>query len=260
MRDILNDLGDMLSDADPVRRAQIKSKIELPKRFYEKVEVADTDGGFAIHLDGRTIRTPAIQVLQLPTRQLADLVCQEWDDQQKDIDPTAMPVTRLVNTALDGIAHDPQAVIEDILRFAGTDLLWYRADGPQRLVDRQNELWDPVIDWAHASLGARIALAEGIMQVEQPKEAINAIGIHVAAYDSPIALASLHSFTTLTGSALLSIALAKEELSAEEAWTAAHVDEDWNIEQWGEDAEAAARRTFRWGEMLAADRALKSLS
>ncbi|MEX3008885.1 ATP12 family chaperone protein [Hoeflea sp. TYP-13] len=260
MRDILNDLGDMLSDTDPVRRAQIKSKKELPKRFYERAEIGEVEGGFSIQLDGRTIRTPARQVLQLPTRDLAELVCKEWDAQTKEIDPVTMPVTRLVNTSLDGIANDPQAVIEDILRFAGTDLLCYRADGPQRLVDRQTEIWDPVIDWAHASLGARFLLAEGVMHVEQPKEAINAIGIHVAAFTSPIALASLHSFTTLTGSALLSIAIAKEELTVADAWSAAHVDEDWNIEQWGEDAEAKARRTYRWGEMLAADQALKALS
>ena len=260
MRDILNDLSDMLSDTDPVRRAQIKSKRELPKRFYEVVDIAEAGDAFAIHLDGRPIRTPARQPLHLPTRALAELIRQEWNAQETDIDPTTMPVTRLVNTAIDGITNDPQAVIEDILRFAGTDLLCYRADGPQRLVDRQNELWDPVMDWARASLGARFVLAEGVMHVEQPREAIGAIGIHVAAHDSPIALASLHSVTTLTGSALLAVALAKGELSAEEAWEAAHVDEDWNIDQWGEDAEAAARRAYRWGEMQAADRAFKAVS
>lgn len=260
MRDILNDLGDMLSDADPVRRAQIKSKRELPKRFYETAEVAQIGDEFAIHLDGRPIRTPAKLPLHLPTRALADLVREEWEAQEKEIDPTTMPVTRLVNTALDGVVNDPQAVIEDILRFAGTDLLCYRADGPQRLVERQNELWDPVMDWARAALGARFVLAEGVMHVEQPREAIGAIGIHVAAHDSPIALASLHTFTTLTGSALLAMALAKEHLSAEDAWKAAHVDEDWNIDQWGEDAQATARRAFRWGELQAADRALKALS
>ncbi|MEM9107257.1 MAG: ATP12 family protein [Pseudomonadota bacterium] len=260
MRDILNDLGDMLSDADPVRRAQIKSKMELPKRFYDSAGVAETDDGFAVQLDGRTVRTPAKQVLQLPTRQLAELVRDEWQAQVREIDPVTMPVTRLVNTAIDGVVNDPQAVIEDLLRFAGTDLLCYRADGPQRLVERQNELWDPVIDWAHSALGARFVLAEGVIHVEQPKEAINAVGIHIAAHKNPIALASLHSMTSLTGSTLLAMAVAREHLSAEDAWTAAHVDEDWNLEQWGQDAEAAARRTYRWGEMQAADAALKALA
>ena len=185
MRDILNDLGEMLSDTDPVRRAQIKSKRELPKRFYEHAEVAPAGERFAIHLDGRPIRTPARLALELPTRNLAELVREEWEAQDREIDPTRMPVTRLVNTALDGIVNDKQAVIEDIIRFAGTDLLCYRADAPQGLVDRQNELWDPVIDWARSSLGARFVLAEGVMHVEQPRETISAFGIHVAAYDSP---------------------------------------------------------------------------
>jgi chaperone required for assembly of F1-ATPase len=260
MRDILKDLGDMLSDADPVRRAQIKSKMELPQRFYEKAEIADTDNGFVVQLDGRTIRTPAKKVLRLPTRNLASLVCAEWSAQEKEIDPVTMPVTRLVNTALDGVVNEPQAVIEDLLRFGGTDLLCYRADGPQRLVERQNELWDPVIEWAHGMLGARFVLAEGVMHVDQPKEAINALGIHIAAFDDPIALASLHSMTSLTGSTLLALAVAREHLSAEQAWVAAHVDEDWNIEQWGQDAEAETRRAFRWREMQAAARALKALT
>ena len=260
MRDILNDLGDMLSDADPVRRAQIKSKMELPKRFYDSAGISETDDGFAVQLDGRTVRTPAKKILQLPTKPLAELVRDEWQAQKQEIDPATMPVTRLVNTALDGVVNDPQAVIEDLLRFAGTDLLCYRADGPQRLVDRQNELWDPVIDWAHAALGARFVLAEGIIHVEQPKEAISAMGIHIVAHKSPIALAGLHSMTSLTGSALLAMAVAREHMSAEEAWTAAHVDEDWNLDQWGQDAEAAARRTYRWGEMQAADKAFKALA
>ncbi|WP_136657412.1 ATP12 family chaperone protein [Nitratireductor sp. XY-223] len=260
MRDILNDLSEMLSDADPVRRAQIKSKQELPKRFYERAHIDDSEGKFPILLDGKPIRTPAGNLLEMPTNDLAELLCAEWNAQQDEINPVTMPATRLVNTAIDGIASDPQAIVEDILRFAGTDLLCYRADGPQRLVDRQNAHWDPVIDWAHSSLGARFVLAEGVMHVEQPKEAINAIGIHLSAFESPIALASLHTFTTLTGSALLAVALAREFLTAEDAWTAAHVDEDWNAEQWGEDAEAKARRAFRWGDMQAADRALKALS
>ncbi len=259
MRDILKDLGEALSDDDPVRRAQLKSKPALPKRFYESATVAAEDDGFAVQLDGKPIRTPAKRLLALPTPDLAELIAAEWNAQDDDIDPLVMPVTRLVNTAIDGIALDPQAVKEDIMRFAGTDLLCYRADAPETLVRRQTELWDPVIDWAHGSLGARLMLAEGVVHVEQPREAIAAIGVHIATYDQPIALASLHSFTSLTGSALLALAVAKRELTAGEAWTAAHVDEDWNIGQWGEDSEAAARRAYRWGEMQAADRALKAL-
>ncbi|MCR9134402.1 MAG: ATP12 family chaperone protein [Alphaproteobacteria bacterium] len=259
MRDILNDLGDGLSHEDPVRRAQIKSKPELPKRFYKAAGVASHEDGFVVQLDGKSVRTPAKNALKLPTEELAKLIAAEWEAQIEHVNPLVMPVTRLANTAIDGIALDPQAVKEDILRFAGTDLLCYRADTPQSLVELQAESWDPVVDWVHAALGARFVLAEGIVHVEQPREAIAAFGVHLAAFQEPVALASLHSFTSLTGSALLAMAVAKEELTAEEAWSAAHVDEDWNLRQWGHDDEAAARRTYRWTEMQAADNALKAL-
>lgn len=260
MRDILNDLGEGLSDEDPVRRAQLKSKPAMPKRFYKAAGVAPEDDGFVVQLDGRPVLTPAKNSLRLPTDKLARLIAAEWDAQREDINPLHMPLTRLANTAIDGVALDPQAVKEDILRFAGSDLLCYRADSPQALVNRQAERWDPVIDWAHLSLGARFVLAEGVVHVEQPREAIAAFGAHLAAFHDPIALASLHSFTSLTGSALLAMAVAKEELGAEDAWATAHVDEDWNLRQWGHDDEAAARRAHRWGEMQAADAALKALS
>lgn len=156
MRDILNDLeaGKQLSDPDPVRRAQIQMKTHLPKRFYKAVSVAPAEDGFAIHLDGKPVRTPGKALLVLPTEKAAALVADEFAAQGETIDPVTMPVMRLVNTAIDGVASDPQAVLEDILRFASSDLLCYRADAPQGLVDRQNEHWDPIIDWARSALGS----------------------------------------------------------------------------------------------------------
>lgn len=259
MREILDDLGNMLSHEDPVKRAQIKSKKQLPKRFYKMAAIAAVDDGYCVQLDGKSIRTPARALLELPTKALADHICDEWNAQADEINPVHMPITRLANTTIDGISLDPQAVIEDILRFAGTDLLCYRADTPQVLVERQSEVWDPILDWAHASLSARFVLAEGVVHIQQPRESINALGIHVTAFKSPFALAGLHSMVSLSGSALLAIAVGKDHISAAEAWHAAHVDEDWNIEQWGRDTESEARRTYRWGEMQAADRVLKAL-
>src|SRR5690606_27493073 len=128
---------------------------------------------------------------------------------------------------------DPQALVEDIMRFSSSDLLCYRAEGPDTLVRRQNEAWDPVIDWAGGWLGARFNLAEGVMHVEQPREAIAAIGIHLRQRAEPFRLASLHVMTTLTGSALLALAVDFGELDAEAAWNAAHVDEDFQAGQWG---------------------------
>ena len=260
MRDILSDLeaGKMLSDENPIVRAQKQMQAQLPKRFYKTVEVAEVEGGFAVHLDGRPVKTPARNLLLLPSSEAAEIVAEEFREQESVIDPGKMPATRLVNTALDGIALDPQAVFEDILRFAGTDMLCYRADSPQELVARQTERWDPLIDWAE-SFGARFALAEGVMHVEQSREAITAFGVHLSNFKDPIALASLHTMTTLTGSAIIAFAVAKGEISAEDGWSRAHLDEDWTIEQWGEDSEASQRRKNRETEMMVAARLLHVL-
>lgn len=254
MRDILNDLeaGRLLSDPDPVRRAQIQMRTPLPKRFYKDVAVAEGEGGFVVKLDGKAVRTPGKALLVLPVESAAQLVAREFDAQGETLDLASMPVYRLVNTAIDGVASDPQAVLEDILRYSSSDLLCYRADGPDTLVRRQNEAWDPVLDWARAVLGARLLLAEGVIHVEQPREAIAALGVHLNQRAQPLRLAALHVMTSMTGSALLALAVDFGELDAETAWSAAHADEDFQAEHWGQDAEALARHAHRKRDMMAA--------
>ena len=261
MRDILNDLeaGKHLSDPDPVRRAQIQMKTHLPKRFYKEAATAAVEDGFAVHLDGKPVRTPGKALLVLPTEKAAELVAGEFAAQGETIDPVTMPVLRLVNTAIDGVASDPQAVLEDVLRFASSDLTCYRADAPQGLVDLQNQHWDPVIDWAAATLKARFNLAEGIIHVEQPRESIAVLGAHLAQRAEPLRLAAIHVMTSLTGSALLALAVDHGALDGEAAWAAGHVDEDWQIEHWGQDAEAVARRSARKRDMMAAVSLLEAL-
>lgn len=262
MRDMLNnaDFEQFLSDPDPVRRAQKQMLRPLPKRFYKDASVVEVDGGFVVHLDGKPVRTPGATFLKLPTLQAAALVADEFAAQGEVIDPSTMPVYRLVNTAIDGVAADPQAVLEDIQRFASSDLVCYRAGFPEGLVARQEEVWDPVVDWARSALGARMALAEGVMHVAQPRESIAAIGVHLGQRAEPLRLAALHLMTSLTGSALLALAVDFGELDAEQAWTAAHVDEDWQIDHWGHDAEAVARRTQRKRDMLAAAALIQAIS
>jgi chaperone required for assembly of F1-ATPase len=261
MRDILNDLeaGRQLSDPDPVRRAQNRMKAPLPKRFYKMVSVEPADADFAVKLDGRPVRTPGKALLALPSEPAARLVAEEFDAQAETIDPVTMPVLRLANTAIDGVAADPQTVLEDILRFASSDLLCYRAEGPRRLVERQNAAWDPVIDWARSALGARFNLAEGVIHVEQPRETIAVLGVHLKQRGEPLTLAALHVMTSLTGSALLALAVEAGELDPETGWLAAHVDEDWQAEQWGQDAEAMARRSLRKRDFLASVALLDAL-
>ncbi|QND52985.1 ATPase [Phyllobacterium sp. 628] len=254
------DTKEGLNDADPVRRAQIQSNLPFPKRFYKVVTVVERDGQFAIELDGKRVKTPARQDLLLPSRALAQMIADEFAAQDKDIIPAQMPVTRLANTAIDGIVTDPQVVLEDVLRFASSDMLCYRAGSPERLVNRQTELWDPIVDWAASDLGARFVLAEGVMYVEQPRETLAALGVHLGQFKDAFAVAALHTITTLTGSAILALAVAKGRISGDDAWKLAHVDEDWTIEQWGGDAEAAARRALREREMVAAVKVLEAIS
>jgi chaperone required for assembly of F1-ATPase len=261
MRDLLEDLetGRLLSDPDPVRRARNQMRSSLPKRFYTTVAAGETPDGFVIELDGKPVRTPGRAVMTLPTVAAAQLVADEFAAQGENIDPVTMPVFRLVNTAIDGVAADPQAVLEDILRFASSDLLCYRADAPERLVERQSQAWDPVLDWVHSALGARFFLAEGVMHVDQPRESIGALGIHLSRRSDPLRLAALHVMTTITGSALLAIAVEAGHLEAESAWQASNIDEDWNAEHWGMDAEAADRHANRHRDMMAAARLIRAL-
>ena len=225
---------------------------ELPKRFYREVAVAETAAGHAVMLDGRPVKTPARRSLAVPARDVAEAIAREWDGQGERIDPAAMPVTRLVNTILDAILADPGPVRAEIGRFAETDMLFYRADAPERLVTRQRELWDPILAWAEERLGARFLLAEGVMHVAQPEASVAAVKAHLERFDEGFGVAALHQVTTLTGSTLLALAVADGRLPTEEAWVLANLEEDWNIEQWGADDEAMALRERRRQEMQAA--------
>jgi chaperone required for assembly of F1-ATPase len=260
MRDLLNDLTEGLSHPDPILRAQIQMQKPLPKRFYKEVTVGEAeDGQFSVLLDGKPVRTPAKKPLVVPTLALADLLRLEWDAQKEVVNPAVMPITRTVNTAIDGVAIDTQAVFEDILRFSSSDLLCYRAGEPQELVERQGDLWDPVIDWAANSLGARFILVEGIIHQEQPREAVAAFAVTLRKYDTALELAALHTMTTITGSAILAVAFAEGAWSLEDIWTFAHLDEDWTAEHWGEDEEATQRRAHRLVDMQAAADVFASL-
>jgi chaperone required for assembly of F1-ATPase len=226
-----------------------------PKRFYRAVSVAGAPPAVRVLLDGQPIRTPAKRELALPGTALAEAVAAEWADQGGHIDPATMPLTRLANSAIDGVVGREDEVRADIVKYAGNDLLCYRAEAPAELVRRQAEAWDPLLAWAREALGARLVLARGIVPIDQPEASIEAISAALAKLNA-YGLAAHHVMTTLTGSAVLALALGAGRLTAEDAWAAAHIDADWQIGQWGEDAEAKARRARRWAEMQAASRLL----
>jgi chaperone required for assembly of F1-ATPase len=242
----------------PMQSAQRQMRPNLPKRFYKSAEAAKHADGFTVHLDGRPVRTPAKSPLIVPDEKLALALAEEWNAQVEIIDPSQMPLTRLINSAIDGVAREQDAVRAEIVKYAGSDLLCYRAIGPERLVARQRETWDSLLDWAQERFGARFAVTEGIVFVEQPAKALNAVAASLGDLDI-FRLAAASAVMTLTGSALLALALLEGRLDADAAWKAAHVDEDWNVELWGEDEEAAERRVRRFAEMAAAARLLDLL-
>jgi chaperone required for assembly of F1-ATPase len=238
--------------------AKARDKPSHPKRFYDQVAIKDEGGGVSVLLDGRPVRTPGKSPFLLPNAVLAEAVAEEWRGQCSRIDPATMPLTRLANSVIDGVKGAEGAVVDDILNYARSDLLCYRADGPKGLVALQTGHWDPILVWAKQDLGAPMRLAGGVMHVEQQPASLNAIKQHLETFDS-WRLAALHVMTGLKGSALLALAVALKRLTPEEAWDAAHVDEDWQIGQWGEDDEAKERRANRHRDFAATARMLTLL-
>ncbi len=244
--------------SDPMESARRGGRPELRKRFYERAHIGEAAGagdGFPVLLDGKPVKTPARRTLAAPVRPLAEHIAQEWDAQQNVIDPARMPLTRLANAVIDAVAEQTQPVADEVAKYLGSDLLFYRADAPPGLVERQARHWDPVLAWAHQALGARFMLVEGVVFAAQPDAAIAAAR---AAIPSDVwRLGAIASITTLTGSGLLALALSAGQLDTDAAWAAAHVDEDWQMEHWGRDEVALARRAYRFGEMQAAATVLR---
>ncbi|MGP8123102.1 MAG: ATP12 family chaperone protein [Xanthobacteraceae bacterium] len=257
MRELFEE-GTGPSPLDPNESARRSSRAQQRNRFYAAAGIAPATEGFAVLLDGRGVRTPAKRALVAPVSAIATAIAAEWDAQTTVINPLSMPLTRLANSIVDGVADRLQDVADDIAKYLGSDALFYRADHPKTLVARQAEQWDPVLFWAADRLGAHFILAQGILHVRQPDQAIAAA--RAALPTDPWRLGALHAVTTVTGSALLALALMEGYLTAEAVWAAAHVDEDWNAEQWGVDEEAASRRATRLSDFKAAALVLAALS
>ena len=254
MRELFDEVAGQ-SPLDPQEAARRGARTPRRKRFYAKADVIAADGGFAITLDGKPIRTPSGRIITAPSREIAEAIAGEWDAQQEMIDPLTMPMTRFANSVVEAVVDRAAAVADDIAKYFNSDLLFYRAGHPEGLVAREAKHWDPVLFWAADELGAHFILAEGIVHVRQPDQAVAAA--RAALPDDPWSIAATHVVTTLTGSALLALALSHGLLDADQVWAAAHVDEDWNAEQWGADEEAAERRAARSVDFRAAARILE---
>jgi chaperone required for assembly of F1-ATPase len=237
--------------SDPVRTSQRMARQELPKRFYKAAAAMPIDNGYAVGLDGKGVRTPAGKPLAVPSLAVAAAMAAEWEAQGERIDPGSMPLTRLINAALDRVTGEMAAVRADIVAYAGNDLICYRAEGPKSLVEAQNVAWNPLVLWAKDALGARLILVEGVIHAPQDPAALEAVARAVEPYDA-LRLAALHTATTLSGSAIIALAVAHRRLGLAGAWAAAHVDEDWQMGHWGRDEVAMARRAGRFAEFEAA--------
>ncbi|GHG96742.1 ATP12 family chaperone protein [Pseudodonghicola xiamenensis] len=207
------------------------------KRFWDETSVAECDGGFQVLLDGRVLKTPAKSALILPTRAMAEAVAAEWAAQDGEIDPGSMPFTRSANAAIDKVRPQRAEVADMLADYGDSDLLCYRADAPQELADRQAAQWEPALDWAAETLGARLEAREGVMHRPQDPEGQARLRAHVHQLD-PFQLAGFHDLVSLTGSLILGFAAARDWRDADTIWTLSRLDELWQEEQWGEDDEA----------------------
>lgn len=219
------------------------------KRFYKEATAAETDGGWQILLDGRPVRTPARALLILPNAALGEAVAQEWAAQGEEIDPASMPMTGIANAALDHVTPDPAAFAAPIIAYGESDLLCYRAEGPEALVQRQEATWSPLLHWAEERYRAHFAVTSGILHVAQPPATLKRMAEAVLALP-PFLLAPLSTLVTMSGSLIIGLAAVERAFPLQELWQAAELDELWQAEQWGDDDQALSRRVQRHEEFM----------
>ena len=223
----------------------------MAKRSYGAVGVAPLGDGFTVTLDGRTVRTPAGRELTLPTEALARAVAGEWKAQEENVRPHTMPMMQLANAAIDRVAPHRQEIIEQTVAYARTDLLCYRADSPPELTDRQAASWQPLLDWAAETYRARLKVTCGVTPADQPEAALDALRAAVEALDD-IELTALAGVTGASGSLIVALALAAGRIDADAAHAVSQLDESYQVEKWGEDADAQARRRRLHADIRAA--------
>ena len=209
------------------------------KRFWKTATAVACDGGYTVHLDARAVKTPGKSPLVVPTEALAQAIAREWDAQHGAVRPQTMPFTRAANSAIEKVAPQFDEVVDLLAAYGDSDLLCYRATGPQELIARQSAVWDPVLAWAKADLGATLTVTSGVIHVPQSPGANQTLHALTAAM-SPFQIAAFHDLVSLSGSLILAFAVIRGRLTAEEAWAASRIDETYQAELWGSDDDAAA--------------------
>lgn len=228
------------------------------KRFWKQASIAPAEGGHAVQLDGKGVKTPAGRKLVLPTRALAEVVAAEWDAQETEVRPHTMPMTQLASTALDRVGPEREAILQQLMGYAGTDLLCYRADFPPDLAERQARQWQPLLDWAREALAAEMTATAGVIAIEQKPAALAALKARLDAADT-WTLTVIQAAAAAAGSLILALALADRRLNAAETYELSQLEETYQIEKWGEDSEATERRANLKRDIEAAGRLLELL-
>ena len=223
------------------------------KRFWTAAVAEPCDGGFAVRLDARAVRTPAKAAMVLPTLAMAQAIAAEWDAQTGVVAPATMPCTRAANSAIDKITPQFDEVAGLLAAYGATDLLCYRATGPDALIQRQAVAWDPVLAWAATALGAPLLATAGVIHIAQPQASLDALTAEVQAM-TPFQMAALHDLVAISGSLVLALAVTHRHLSVDKAWHLSRIDESWQAELWGLDEDAAAQEALRRAAFLQADR------
>ena len=229
------------------------------KRVWKQADAVERDCGWGVELDGKPLRTPARDLLTVPTKALAEAIASEWNEVGDKIDPGTLPLTGLANAAVDRVAPDKEAFAKGVARYAEADLACYRAEGPSALVDRQTESWDALIGWGRRRFDVDFRTTRGIVHVDQPAATVDRLSHAVAALD-PFRLAGLSPLVTISGSLLAALGVLEGTLMPDQAWDAVTVDDRWQLEQWGSDAEAEAAIDNRRRNFMAAARFLELLN
>jgi chaperone required for assembly of F1-ATPase len=208
------------------------------KVFWSDVAVAATDGGYQVLLDGRGLKTPAKATLVVPTQKFADEIAAEWQSLDDKVDPEKLALTKLANAAIDKVAVQSEPIRVMLAEYATTDLLCYRATSPKGLADKQQQIWQPLLEWFSENHNVRLAVGCGVMPIRQPTEVLGACSALLEKY-SDFELAAVYDLITLSGSFVIGIATASEKITVSKAWAASRIDEEWQIDEWGKDEDAS---------------------
>ena len=244
---------------DPIQKVVRNLKPQKIKRFYKVVSISEERTGYWVRLDGKPIRSPQKKIIECNNLTLANKLLEEWESHVEYIDYVNMPITRILNVAFDRVSENHISVVETVGSYATSDLLCYRANGPEKLVIRQHEYWDPILEWGQQTFKLNFNVTDSILPVEQPESTILKIKEVLRKYN-PIQLAAIHTVTTISSSVLIALALENEAFERETIWNAINVDEDWNIEHWGEDEELILSRKIKRQDFLAVSQIFDSYS